>query len=144
MALFEIHQRFKGHFLKKLSFKNSQGLELNSVDARMLKPCLKANCMISVILLFHTFNLSSCINLVITKYKLKSQYVKLTQLWSLTVNWTVSSTLSDRIIIKLSNIFWLCIYADQMIIQQRFNVLLELQFYNIFSKILSILSKSFH
>ena len=34
----------------------------------------------------HTPNLSSCINLVITKYKLKSQYVQLTQLWPLTVN----------------------------------------------------------
>ena len=32
------------------------------------------------------FNLSSCINLVITRYELQSQYVKLTQLWSLTVN----------------------------------------------------------
>ena len=31
-------------------------------------------------------NLSSCINLVISKYELKSQYVKLTQLLSLTVN----------------------------------------------------------
>ena len=31
-------------------------------------------------------NLSLCINLVIAKYKLKSQYVKLTQLWPLTVN----------------------------------------------------------
>ena len=32
-------------------------------------------------------NLSSCINLVITKYKLKSQYLKLTQIWPLTVNY---------------------------------------------------------
>ena len=28
MALFKIHQRFKGHFLNKLSFENSQELEL--------------------------------------------------------------------------------------------------------------------
>ena len=43
----------------------------------------------------------TCINLVITKYKLKSQYVKLTQL------------------LTLSKICVLCTYVDQMIIQQR-------------------------
>ena len=34
----------------------------------------------------HPVVLNSCIKLVITKYKLKLQYVKLTQLWPLTVN----------------------------------------------------------
>ena len=31
MAFLKIHQRFEGHFLNKLSFKNSQGLEHNSL-----------------------------------------------------------------------------------------------------------------
>ena len=35
----------------------------------------------------HLVVLNLCINLVITKYKLKSIYVKLTQFWPLTVNW---------------------------------------------------------
>ena len=34
----------------------------------------------------HPVVLNLCINLVITKYKLKSQYVKLTHLWPLTMN----------------------------------------------------------
>ena len=34
----------------------------------------------------HPVVLNFCINLVITKHKLKSQYVKMTQLWHLTVN----------------------------------------------------------
>ena len=48
------------------------------------------------------------------------------------------SVLSDRpYIINLSKISFLCTYVDQMIIQQRFNVLLQLQFYNIFTNVLS-------
>ena len=39
-------------------------------------------------------NLSSCINGVITKYKLKSKYVKLTKLWPLTVNYVKMSSQS--------------------------------------------------
>ena len=35
----------------------------------------------------HLVVLNLCINLVVTKYKLKSIYVKLTQFWPLTVNW---------------------------------------------------------
>ena len=38
----------------------------------------------------HPVVLNLCINLFITKYKLKSQYVKLTQLWPLTVKWVLS------------------------------------------------------
>ena len=34
----------------------------------------------------HPVVMNLCINLVITRYELKSQYVKLTQLWHLTVN----------------------------------------------------------
>ena len=54
------------------------------------------------------------------------------------------SVLSDRIIIKLSKIGFLYTYVDQMIIQQRFNVLLQIQFYNIFTNVFSIIFKSFH
>ena len=46
--------------------------------------------MICVISWLHTPNLSSCINLVILKHELKSQYVKLTQLWPLTVKYVLS------------------------------------------------------
>ena len=46
--------------------------------------------MICVISWSHTPSLFLCINLVITKYELKSQYVKLTQLWPLTVKCVLS------------------------------------------------------
>ena len=49
----------------------------------------------------HPVVLNLCINLVITKYKLKPQYVKLTQLWPLTVNYfkkSEFSVLSGRLI----------------------------------------------
>ena len=59
--------------------------------------------------------LNLCINLVITKYKLKPQYVKLTQLWSLTVNCFKVS--SQSYLAGLSKICFLCTYVDQMIIQ---------------------------
>ena len=48
------------------------------------------------------------------------------------------SVLSCRLFIKLPKICFLCTYVDQMIIQQRFNVLLEIQCYNIFTNILSV------
>ena len=51
------------------------------------------------------------------------------------------SVLSDIFIIKLTIICSLCAYVDQMITQQRFNVLFQLQFYNIFTNVLSIFSK---
>ena len=50
---------------------------------------------------------------------------------------------SGRLIIKLSKIYFLCTYVDQMIIQQRFNVFLKIQLYNIFTNVLSIIFKSF-
>ena len=59
------------------------------VDARMLKH-VSAYCTICVISWLHKPNLSSCINLVIIKYELKSQYVKLTQLWPLPVKYVLS------------------------------------------------------
>ena len=142
MAFLKIHQRFEGHFLNELSFKNSQGLEHNSLLIQDCQNLAETNCMISVILWFHTFNLCSCINLVITRYELQSQYVKLTQLWFLTVNCVLNLIWQDyHKIIK--NLFPLHI-CRPMIIQQRFNVLLQLQLYNIFTNILSIISESFH
>ena len=63
----------------------------------------------------HPVVLNLCINLVITKYKLKSQYVKLTQLWPLTVNCFKVS--SQSYLAGLSKICFLCTYVDQMIIQ---------------------------
>ena len=68
----------------------------------------------------HPVVLNLCINLVMTKYKLKSQYVKLTQLWPLTEN---------------------CRRNDYTI---DISVLLQIQFYNIFTNVLSIIFKSFH
>ena len=50
--------------------------------------------MICVISWSHTPNLSLYINLVIAKYESKSQYVKLTQLWQLTLNCVKVSTQS--------------------------------------------------
>ena len=66
--------------------KYSQGLKLNFLLMQECWKLVSANCMICVISWSHTPNLSSCIKLVIRKYVLKSQYVKLTQLWPLTVN----------------------------------------------------------
>ena len=44
-----------------------------------------------------------------------------------------------ELIIKLSKICFLCTYLDQIIVQQRFNVLLQIQFYNIFANVVSII-----
>ena len=63
----------------------------------------------------HPVVLNLCINLVLTKYKLKPQYVKLTPLWPLTVNCFKVS--SQSYLAGLSKIFFLCTYVDQMIIQ---------------------------
>ena len=54
------------------------------------------------------------------------------------------TVLSGRFIINLSKICFLSTYVYQMIIQQRLNVLPQLQFYNIFTNVLSIIFKSFH
>ena len=55
-----------------------------------------------------------CVNLVITKYKLKSQ-IKQTQLRPLTMNCFKVS--SQSYLADLSEIRFLCTYVDQMIIQ---------------------------
>ena len=89
--------------------------------------------------------LNLCINLVITKYKLKSQF-KLTQLWPLTVNCFKVS--SQSYLAGLSKICFLCIYVEQMIIQQRlifcfkfsFTILL-LMFLTLFSKVVTNILK---
>ena len=52
------------------------------------------------------------------------------------------SVSSGTVIIKLSKISLLGTYIDQMIIQQNF--LLQIQFYNTFTNVLSIIFKSFH
>ena len=59
----------------------------------------------------HPLVLNLCINLVITKYKLKPQYVKLTQLWPLTVNCFKVS--SQSYLACLSKICFLCTYVDK-------------------------------
>ena len=60
--------------------------------------------------------LNLCINLVITIYKLKSQF-KLTQLWPLTTNCVKVS--SQSYLAGLWKMGFLCTYVDQMIIEQR-------------------------
>ena len=92
-------------------------LKLVSKNAKTLSQ------QIACLLLFYDCtHFSSCVNIVITKYELKSQYVKLTQLWSLTMNCVLSliSQAYQKIVKNLSPLP----YLDQMIIQQRFNVLL--------------------
>ena len=91
----------------------------------------------------HPLVLNLIINVIITKYKLKSKYVKQTQLWPLTVNCfkqSEFSVLSGRLI---KNMFPLhiCRPNDYTI---EISVLLQIQFYNIFTNIPSIISKSCH
>ena len=85
--------------------------------------------------------LNLCINLIITKYKLKWQYVKLTQLWPLTVNCFNVSSQPD--LAGLSKMFPLHISRpnDYTI---EISVLLLIQFYNIFTNVPSIIFKSCH
>ena len=87
----------------------------------------------------HAPNFSSCISLVITKHELKLQHVKLTQLWPLTVNFVKVSSQSylAGLYHKIVKNLFICTFVDQMIIQQRLNVLLQLHFYNIFTNVLS-------
>ena len=65
----------------------------------------------------HSVVLNLCINLVITKNKSKSQYVKLTQLWPLTVNYFKVS--SQSYLEGLSKICFVCTYVDQMVVRYR-------------------------
>ena len=51
--------------------------------------------------------------------------------------------LFDSLIIKLSKLLLFYTYVDQMKIQQRFDVFVQLQIYNIFTNILSIIFKCF-
>ena len=53
------------------------------------------------------------------------------------------SVLSVRLIIKLLKICFLFTYVGQMIIQQRFNVLVQLQFYNVFYNVIPLFWKVF-
>ena len=53
------------------------------------------------------------------------------------------SVLSVRLIIKLLKICFLFTYVGQMIIQQRFNVLVQLQFYNVFCNVIPLFWKVF-
>ena len=87
--------------------------------------------------------LNLCINLVITKYRLKSQYVKLTQLWPLTVSKWVLSLIWQAYHKIVKNMFPLHIcrpndYTIEII------VLLQIQVCNIFTNVLSNIFKLFH
>ena len=80
------------------------------------------------------------INLVITKYKLKSQ-LKLTQLWPLTVNsFKVSSQSYLAGLWKMFPLY-ICRPNDHTI---EIIVLLQIQFYDIVTNVLSIIFKRFH
>ena len=69
-----------------IAVKSLLGSKLNFQLMQECKQPVFTNCTIWIISWLHTPNLSLSINLIITKYVLKSQYVKLTQLWPLTVN----------------------------------------------------------
>ena len=91
----------------------------------------------------HPVVLNLNINLVITKYKLKLKYVKLIHFWPLTVNCFKQnefSVISGRFI---KNMFPLhiCRPNDYTI---EISVLLQIHFYNIFTKVSSIIFKSCH
>ena len=74
-----------------------------------------------------------CINLVVTKYDLKSQYAKFMRYVTLNCQQCQSgfSVLSGKLFIKLSKICFLCTHVNQMITQ--------LQFYNIYTNFLSMI-----
>ena len=88
-------------------------------------------------------NLSSCIN---KKIQIKITIYRTDSIVTLNCELCQSkfSVSSSRLIIKLAKIYFLCTHVDQMIIQQRFNVFLQLQFYSIFTDVLFIIFKSFH
>ena len=91
------------------------------------------------------FNL--CINLVVTKYKLQSQADSI-----MTLNCELCQSefwvLSGRLIIKLSKICFLCLYVDQIVIQQRLVfcfkfsfTIFSLMFFPLFSKVFTNILK---
>ena len=79
--------------------------------------------------------------LVITKYKLKSQYVKLTQWWPLTVNYFKVSSQSYRQAYQKYISLHICRPNDYT---TEISVLLQIQFSNIFTNVPSIIFKSCH
>ena len=86
--------------------------------------------------------LNLCMNLVITKYKSKSQYVKLTQLWPLTmICFKVSSQVLSGRLIKNMFPLHICRAYDYTI---EIRVLLHNQFYNIVTNVPSIILKGRH
>ena len=91
----------------------------------------------------HLVVLNLCINLVITKYKLKSQYVKQTQLWPLTVSKWVLSLIWQAYHKIVINMFPLHICRPNDYTTE-ISVLLQIQLYNIFTNVISIILKSFH
>ena len=93
----------------------------------------------------HPVVLNLCINLVITKYKLKSE-LKLTQSWPVTANCFKVS--SQSCLADLSKICFLCTYVDQMIIQQRLLfcfkfsfIIFLLTFFQLFSNVFTNILK---
>ena len=108
-----------------------------SVDARILKTCLSKLCQPNQyqIRIKGAILESTDSNLKLTD-SIMTLNCELCQSESL--------ILSGRLFIKLSKICFLCTYVHQMIIQQGFNVLLQLQFYNVFTNGLSTISKCFH
>ena len=91
------------------------------------------------------FNL--CINLVVTKYKLQSQADSI-----MTLNCELCQSefwvLSGRLTIKLSKICFLCLYVDQIVIQQRLVfcfkfsfTIFSLMFFPLFSKVFTNILK---
>ena len=84
--------------------------------------------------------LSLCINLVITKYKLKSQF-KQTQLWPLTMN--CFKVNSQSYLAGLSKIYFLCTYCRTNDYATEVIALLQIQFYNIFTNVLFNFFKRF-
>ena len=108
-----------------------------SVDARILKTCLSKLCQPN----------QYQIRIKITILESTDSNLKLTDsimTFNCELCQSESLVLFSRLIIKLSKIYFLCTYVHQMIIQQGFNVLLQLQFYNVFTNGLSTISESFH
>ena len=83
----------------------------------------------------HSVVLNLCISLVTTKCKLKSQYVKLTQLWPFAVNcfkWALSLIL-QAYHKTVRNMFPLHICSKPNDYTTEITVLLQIQFYSIFT-----------
>ena len=88
----------------------------------------------------HPVLLNLCINLFVTKYKIKSQYVKLTQLWPLIVNCFKMS--SESYLAGLSKICFLCTCVDQMFLLWRLVFCFEFSFIIFLVMFLPLFSKN--